>query len=114
MGWTRYLLLGDLGQHLDISKLREDVESIRRELLRERSSAAPTAAADARQDLAIRRLERENDELRLCISVLTRAMVRKGVLTTDEAKVLTETLDSEPPGGLGDMAPRVTPRPTGE
>jgi hypothetical protein len=100
MGWSRYLFLGDLGQQMDIGDLREDVGQLRRELTRARGNA-PANTADARQDLAIRRLQHENDDLRLCVTVLTRAMVRKGVLTADEAKVLAENLDPSPETGQG-------------
>jgi hypothetical protein len=100
MGWSRYLFLGDLGQQMDIGDLCEDVGHLRRELTRA-CGDAPANTADARQDLAIRRLQQENDELRLCVTVLTRAMVRKGVLTADEAKVLAENLDTGPETGQG-------------
>ncbi len=100
MGWSRYLFLGDFGQQMDIGDLREDVGKLRRELTRARSDAPPSTN-DARQDLAIRRLQQENDDLRLCVTVLTRAMVRKGVLTADEAKVLAENLDASPETGQG-------------
>jgi hypothetical protein len=98
MSWSRYLLMTEFGQRVDVDQIRDDVGLIRRELTRDRGSSVQSTK-DARQDLAIRRLERENDELRVCVTVLMRAMIRKGILTTDEAKVLAENLDADPEVG---------------
>ena len=54
MGWGRYLLLGNLGQQLDIADQRDEIENLREELRRSRVSS-PGSASD------VARLQAEND-----------------------------------------------------
>ncbi|MCX7006315.1 MAG: hypothetical protein NTY53_03545 [Kiritimatiellaeota bacterium] len=87
MGWGRYLLLGDLGQQLDLSDQKEEIAQLREELQRSRSAgAAPTGE--------IARLQAENDELRLYLAALVRLLVTKGVVTPGEIKQCVDAIDS--------------------
>jgi hypothetical protein len=88
MGWGRYLLLGDLGQQLDLSDQREEIDQLRQELQRSRSS-------DSGSTDAFRRLQAENDELRLYLAAVIRVLVSKRVVTQAEIRQLVEAIDAE-------------------
>jgi polyhydroxyalkanoate synthesis regulator phasin len=88
MGWGRYFLLGDLGQQLDISDQREEIDRLRQEMLRSRSSGAGSTDA-------LRRLQAENDELRLYLAAVIRILVSKGVVTQGEMKQIVDAIDAE-------------------
>ena len=45
MGWGRYLLLGNLGQQLDLSDQARDLEDLRAELNRSRQVCFPPATS---------------------------------------------------------------------
>jgi hypothetical protein len=87
MGWGRYLLLGDLGQQLDLSDQKDQIESLRTELQRAR------ATSGARADLG--QLRAENDELRLYLAALIRLLTSKGLVSPDELKRIVETVDTD-------------------
>ena len=77
MGWARTLLLGDIGNRLDIEDTERDITSVRRELARNRD-------LDESQDGAIQKLQRENEQLEFCVAALAKALERKGILSTEE------------------------------
>jgi hypothetical protein len=89
MGWGRMLLLGNLGQQLDIEEQREELENIRRQL--EQNSATGNTTPDNR----IAQLEKENSELRLYLVALIRYLGHKGVLQENEFRRLVEAIDIE-------------------
>lgn len=86
MGWARTLLLGDIGNRLDIDDVEQDVESVKQHLQDQRS-------IDNSQDAALSRLQKENDDLKLCISGLLRLLVSKNVVTTDERNRFVNLVD---------------------
>ncbi len=88
MGWGRFLLLGNLGQQLDISDQRNEIEDLREELRRSRSSS-PAASSD------IARLQAENDELRLYLAALVRLLTAKGLVSREEIRRVVNTVDAE-------------------
>lgn len=83
MGWMRTLLLGDIGNRLDIEETEHDIHRLGREM-RRRSNV------DRRQDLSIDRLSRENAELRAVVGGMARLLVDKGVLSREELTFLVE------------------------
>ena len=87
MGWGRYLLLGDLGQQLDISDQRQEIENLRNDLRRTRMAGGGT------NDVA--RLRADNDELRLYLAALVRLLTSKGVVTRDELTKIVAMVDAE-------------------
>ena len=87
MGWGRYLLLGDLGQQLDLSDQKEELVRLRAEL--ERRGSSPDASA------ALKNLQAENDELRLYLAAVIRCLVSKQVLTAGELKQIVDVVDAE-------------------
>jgi len=87
MGWGRFLLLGDLGQQLDLSDQRREMRDLRAELRRtQRSQADATTLAELRA---------ENDELRLYLTALMRLLATKGVVTREELEQIVAAIDAE-------------------
>ncbi len=86
MGWARTLLLGDIGNRLDIDDVEQDVESVKQHLQDQRS-------IDNSQDAALSRLQKENDDLKLCVTGLLRLLVSKNVVTTDELNRFVNLVD---------------------
>lgn len=70
MGWGRMLLWGDLGQQLDINEMRSNIEN--------------QEGRDQSQDERIKRLQQENQDLKLAVTALMRMLVAKNVLTSEE------------------------------
>jgi hypothetical protein len=87
MGWGRYLLLGDLGQQLDLSDQKREMEDLRDELRRSRVSSVDT------NDIA--HLRAENDELRLYLAALVRLLTSKGVVTREELENIVAIVDAD-------------------
>ena len=86
MGWARTLLLGDIGNRLDIADTERDIEGIRRSLEKSRQ-------LDQSQDQAIEQLQRENARLELCVAALVRALERKGTLSAQEVRNLVDIIE---------------------
>jgi len=86
MGWARTLLLGDIGNRLDIADTEQDIGEIRHEL-------ASKQNLDESQDEAIRRLQEENQQLELCVAALVKTLQRKGIFTTQEVENLVRIID---------------------
>ena len=73
MGWGRFLLLGDLGQQLDINEMQEHVERMRNE------------RDLAKWDLPkIKEVADELLDLELQHSLLVRLLIKKSVITAEE------------------------------
>jgi hypothetical protein len=83
MGWGRMMLLGNVGQQLDISDLGQAVEQLR----------AENADVDQEQSRDIGRLRRENTELKLCMIVLVRLLVTKGVVQPREVEKIVKAME---------------------
>lgn len=90
MGWGRMLLLGDLGQQLDLHDQKQEIDSLRREL---RSASASRATHGLDQRVA--QLERENDELRLYLAALIRHLTAKGVVNAIDLRGIVRAIDAE-------------------
>ena len=88
MGWGRYLLLGELGQQLDISDQKVELERLRAEVQRRDPPSLDPAPA-------IERLQQENDELRLYLAAVVRCLLAKQVISGDELKRIVDLVDAE-------------------
>jgi hypothetical protein len=77
MGWGRTLLLGDIGNQMNIDDVNADLEGVK-DMLRGQHDT------DASQDEALRRLQEENQELKLYMATLLKLLVSKNVLTNEE------------------------------
>jgi predicted nucleic acid-binding Zn-ribbon protein len=86
MGWARTLFLGDIGNRLDIADTERSIEDVRGEL-------ASSRRLNQSQDEAIQQLQRENEQLELCVAALVRTLERKGLITQDEVKNLVDKID---------------------
>jgi hypothetical protein len=77
MGWGRMMLMGNVGQQLDI----QDIESA---VGRMQSALAETQVLDRRQEHSIDDLRKENHELKLYLATLVKLLVAKGVIRQEE------------------------------
>jgi len=88
MGWGRWLLLGDLGQQLDLQEQRAELERARIDSYRRDRHARINAKVLAE-------IRAECDELKLYLAALIRHLVNKSLATTDEVIELVEAIDRE-------------------
>jgi hypothetical protein len=88
MGWGRWLLLGDLGQQMDLADHEAEIEDLKRQL---RSKQTIPSSVEQRLET----LQRESDELKLCLAAVIRLMVAKKLATTDEIRTLVAAVDRE-------------------
>ncbi len=88
MGWGRTLLLGDIGNRLDIGDCERELQSIKNSLRR-------NIRTDQYQEDDILRLQTENDELKLVLAALARLLVTKGVITAEELERFVKIIDAE-------------------
>lgn len=77
MSWAQWLLLGDLGQQLEISEIRDHVERMRTE--------RDLASWDLRK---VREVADELLELELRHGLLVRLLIAKGLITAEEYAAL--------------------------
>lgn len=89
MGWGRMLLLGNLGQQLDIEEQRQEIQNLRNRVRSESHAAAQNV--ELRLDI----LERESDEMKLYIAALVRYLATKGQIDLNEFSKLIEEVDAE-------------------
>ena len=89
MSWVRMLLLGNIGQQLDIDDVEDDVVRLRAQL----SSQHTT---DRSQDEALLTLRREMTDLKLVVGELTRLLVAGGTLPAEAIERLVRGVDARP------------------
>lgn len=80
------MLLGNVGQQLDI----EDVERAVGEL---QSALNATENLDRRQEQSIDDLKKENRELKLYLATLVKLLVAKGVIRQDEVDAAVQAVE---------------------
>ena len=85
MGWMRYLLLGDVGQQLDIGDMHERLEQV------EQSKSD----IDRSQDGQIKDLRRENRDLKVKIAALIKLLIAKKAITAEEVAEMIAALEPE-------------------
>jgi hypothetical protein len=88
MGWGRWLLLGDLGQQMDLADHEAEIENLKKQL-----QSKPTLPSSVEQRLET--LQRENDELKLYLAAVLRLLVAKRLATVDEIKTVVAAVDRE-------------------
>ena len=79
MGWGRYLLLGDLGQQLDLQDIRHAFDK--------------QDERDRTQEQTILTLRRENNDLKLAVTALLRLLAGKGVVTQAEVDQIGRAIE---------------------
>ena len=86
MGWGRMLLMGNVGQQLDIG----DVENAVTEM---QSAFLANQQVDLKQQRSIAGLQRENEELKLYLATVVRLLVSKGVLKPEEVEATVNAIE---------------------
>jgi hypothetical protein len=86
MGWGRMMLLGNVGQQLDIGDLENAIEQMR-------GDSAQKDQLDREQGHDIAQLQNENHELKLYLATLIRLLVSKGVLKQEEVDATVSAIE---------------------
>jgi len=86
MGWGRMMLMGNVGQQLDIGDLENAVEQMRGEFQEKEQ-------IDREQGQDIERLKKENHELKLYLATVIRLLVSKGVLKQEEVETVVRAIE---------------------
>ena len=86
MGWGRFVLLGDLGQQLDLQDRQREMDRIR-------DSINSQQQVDQSQDDQLRSLHEENAELKLYVTALVRLLTRKGLVSEQEVREMVESVE---------------------
>jgi hypothetical protein len=90
------LLLGDIGQQLDIQDAAGDIETLKAALQRK-------AALDRSQDERLAQLQKRVLDLELCVASLLRLLAQRQTLSEEELSRLARLVDAQAhPGGAGD------------
>ncbi len=96
MGWGRTLLLGDIGNRMDIGDVERDVAKLKREL-------DNACRLDTSQEERLAHLVNENAELKLYVSTTLRLLLSKGIISQSEIEMMVNEIDfsdGERDGGL--------------
>ncbi len=96
------LLLGDLGQQLDIRDTQAALQHLNQQL-----AAARQADQGAARNLET--LARENAELKLYLAAVTRLLVAKGVVTPRELADIVDVIDRSDGKADGGFSGRIPP-----
>jgi hypothetical protein len=82
------LLLGNVGQQLDIGDLNNAIAGMQ-------NAVAQNENVDTEQGRAIERLQKENQELKLYLATLLRLLVARGVLKAEEIETAVRAIETE-------------------
>jgi hypothetical protein len=97
MAWGNFLLVGDMGQQLNLSEQAEELGRLRRSIARRQSK-------DLDQDARIAALAEENLNLKVGMAGLVHMLVARGVLGEGEIADLVHALDCADPGSDADCS----------
>jgi len=86
MGWGRMLLMGNVGQQLDIGDLNNAVDEMR-------NSVQQNQSVDEEQEQSIESLRKENHEMKLYMATLLRMLVAKGILNQEEIDTTVQAVE---------------------
>ncbi len=86
VGWGRMLLLGNVGQQLDIGDLSKEIATMQ-------SAFASNVDVDHEQGKAIQQLQAENRELKRYLATLIRLLVAKGVVKPEEVETTVQAVE---------------------
>lgn len=90
MGWGRMLLLGNIGQQMDIDEVKDYLNRAIVELNKGEE-------VDADQNRALHRLTEENRELKLYVLALTRLLTQKRIVTHEELTAMVTAVEQTSP-----------------
>lgn len=94
MSWGRMLLLGNVGQQIDIEEIEEDVARLRARLRSQQLT-------DGSQDEALLALRREVTDLQLVVAELARLLVAGGTLPAEAVERVVRGVDRAADAGRG-------------
>ena len=86
MGWGRMMLLGNVGQQLDIGELETAVTGMQ-------NSVLDNQQTDLDQAKSITALQRENCDLKLYLATLIRLLVARGVIKPEEIETVVRVVE---------------------
>jgi hypothetical protein len=89
VGWGRMLLLGNLGQQLDIEDQRREIQDLRSRIQFE--SRGAVRSIEQRLDI----LERQSDEMKLYLAAIVRHLAARGQIDLREFEKLVDEIDAE-------------------
>ncbi|NOS72226.1 MAG: hypothetical protein HOP33_20165 [Verrucomicrobia bacterium] len=89
MGWGRMMLLGNVGQQLDIGDIENAVTEMQGAFL-------DNQRVDLDQAKSIAALKRENRDLKLYLATLIRLLVSKGVVKPEEIETVVRAIEPTP------------------
>ncbi len=88
MGWARTLILGDVGNRLDIHDCEEDIKILKTSLMEIHTDSQS-------QDEELLKLRRESDQLKLYLAAVIRLLAARNVLTVEQLQKMVNIIDSE-------------------
>lgn len=94
MGWGRFLLLGNLGQQLDIQDREREMSDLR-------SRVDSQWSQDMNQDAQIETLHAEVRELKLYSASLLKLLGSKGIISQSEVAEMVRLVDDDPSSQSG-------------
>jgi peptidoglycan hydrolase CwlO-like protein len=86
MGWGRMMLLGNVGQQLDIQDLENAISQMQADVAR-------TQNLDRTQEQSIDELTREVHELKLYLATLVKLLVARGVIRQEEVGAAVQAVE---------------------
>ena len=86
MGWGRMMLLGNVGQQLDIGELDTAVTEMQNAVL-------DNQRTDLDQAKSIAVLHQENRDLKVYLATLIRLLVAKGVIKPEEIETVVRAVE---------------------
>ena len=86
MGWGRMMLMGNVGQQLDIQDLGNTVSQLQTVL-------EQTQNLDLQQERTLDELRTENRELKLYLATLVHLLVAKGLIKQEEVDAAVHAID---------------------
>lgn len=92
MGWARTLLLGDIGNRLDIGDAEDQIRRLSDRLRRNRRM-------DLTQDERLAILERDNEQQQILIAALAKIIAAHGLIDAEGMEPFIEALDAMPLSG---------------
>ncbi len=86
MGWGRMMLLGNVGQQLDIQDLENAIGQMR-------ADVAQAQNLERTEEQSLDELKRENHELKLYLATLVKLLVAKGVIRQEEVDTAVQAIE---------------------
>ncbi len=88
MGWIRTILLGDIGNRLDIEDSEQEIERLKRSVRSLEGRSDPS-----HDQIAV--LAAENAELKLYLVATLRLLMEKGIFSREDIETMSSTIDWE-------------------